>query len=94
MNVTGVIWLEEIVDKLQRKHDVTTEEVEEALTSKARIRRLESGHVEGEDLYAASGRTRSGRYLMVFFVYKTTHQALIISAREMTDKERRLHGKK
>ena len=31
--------------------------------------------------------------LMVFFGYKTSHEALIISAREMTDKER-LHAKK
>jgi hypothetical protein len=38
---------------------------------------LLSGDVAGEDLYAAMGQTEVGRYLMVFFVYKTTGEALV-----------------
>ncbi|PIQ94704.1 MAG: hypothetical protein COV68_03235, partial [Nitrospirae bacterium CG11_big_fil_rev_8_21_14_0_20_41_14] len=45
--------------------------------------------VKGEDLYRALGQTDSGRYLTVFFIYKETHEALVISARDMTDKERK-----
>lgn len=93
MRITGVIWLEPVVDKLQRKHRVTTDEVEEALASRPRFRRLEAGNVQGEDLYAALGRTRAGRYLIVFFVYKTSAEALIVSAREMTGNEKRLYGR-
>ena len=44
---------------------------------------------EGEDLYAALGRTESGRYLIVFFIYKLSGEAFILSARDMDDKERK-----
>ena len=55
---------------------------------------IETGDVAGEDIYAAMGQTEAGRYLIVFFVYKTTGEALVISARDMTRKERRAYGKK
>jgi len=31
MKITGIIWLREVVDKLARKHNLTTVEVEEVL---------------------------------------------------------------
>jgi len=40
------------------------------------------------------GQTDSGRYVIVFFVRKTTQEALIVSARDMTDSERKLYEKK
>lgn len=76
------------------KHQVTTEEVDEALATTRRFRFVETGDVEGEDMYAAMGRTAAGRYLLIYFVYKTTKEALIISAREMTKKEKRAYAKK
>ena len=94
MKVTGIIWLREVVDKLAWKHQVTTEEVEEALAAARRFRFIETGDVEGEDLYATMSRTAAGRYLITYFVYKTTKEALIISAREMTRKEKRAYAKK
>jgi uncharacterized DUF497 family protein len=46
-------------------------------------------------VYAAFGRTGGGRRLLVFFVYKPrTHEALILSAREPSRRERRLYEKK
>ena len=48
----------------------------------------------GENLYAALGQTDAGRYLIVFFVYKTTREALLISARDMSKKERRQYEKR
>jgi len=94
MRVTGLIWLRDVVDKLTWKHQVTTEEVEEALTSATSFRFLERGDVRGEDLYAARGRTAAGRFLIVYFVYKTTGEALIVSARQMTKKEKRSYAEK
>ena len=94
MKITGVIWPRNIIDKLLWKHNVTTEEVEEIFCGSPRYRYIETGDVEGEDLYAALGQTESGRYLTVFFVHKFTGQALIISARDMTKQERRAYGKK
>jgi len=94
MKVTGIIWLRSVVDKLQWKHNVTTDAVEEIFNRSPRYRFIETGDVEGEDLYAALGQTESGRYLVVYFVHKARGEALIVSAREMTKKERRTYGKK
>ncbi|HEX3529782.1 MAG TPA: BrnT family toxin [Thermoanaerobaculia bacterium] len=62
--------------------------------SQHRIRFLERGTVEGEDLYAAMARTPAGRYLIIYFVFKTTGEALIVSAREMTKKEKKTYADK
>ncbi len=67
MKVTGVIWLRDVVDKISWKHHVTTDEVEEVLGRRPLYRFIETGDVEGEDLYAALGRTEAGHYLSVFF---------------------------
>jgi len=40
------------------------------------------------------GQTEEGRYLIVYFVHKLKGEALIVSARDMTKKERRSYGKK
>jgi uncharacterized DUF497 family protein len=94
MRITGIVWLRNVVDKLEWKHSVTPDEVEEIFNRSPRYRLIESGDVEGENLYAALGQTTSGRYLIVYFVHKTTGEALIVSAREMTPKERKIYGKK
>ncbi len=46
---------------------------------------------KGENLYVAYGQTNSGRYLIVFFVRKNKTAALPISARDMTQSERRYY---
>ncbi len=94
MRLTGVIWLRDVVDKLAWKHNVATDEVEEALRYARRFRLIERGDVEGEDLYVAMGQTAAGRYLIIYFVHKRTGEALIISARDMTKKEKRSYAKK
>ena len=92
MRLYEVIWKEAFVDKLERKHRVMPEEVEDVLFSKPHIRRAEKGHVQGEDLYVAYGQTAAGRYLVVFFILKYQTAALPISAREMTPAERRYYA--
>jgi uncharacterized DUF497 family protein len=94
MQITGVIWLRNIVDKLAWKHQVTTDEVEEVLNNSPRYKFTETGNIEGENLYVAFGRTDAGRYLSIFFVHKTSGEALIISARDMTRIERKSYAKK
>ena len=64
------------------------------LQSKPKFRFVEKGHREGENVYSALGQTEAGRYLIVFFVYKTTNAALVISARDMTRGERKRYEKK
>jgi uncharacterized DUF497 family protein len=90
MRLHEIIWKDSVVDKLEAKHGVLTEEVEHVLFSGPHVRRVQKGRVRGEDLYAAYGRTDGGRLLIVFFIRKQ-FAALPISAREMTDAERRYY---
>lgn len=69
-------------------------EVEEVVSGNYRIFKRESGKVEGEDLYNVLGRTRAGRYLSVFFIKKLGNKVLIITARDMNQRERRRYEKK
>jgi uncharacterized DUF497 family protein len=94
MRVPRIIWLPDIEDKLSEKHAVLAEEVEEILFDSPHIRFVEKGHREDEDLYAAYGQTTAGRWLIVFFILKEQHKALIISARDMDRKERRLYARR
>lgn len=94
MRISGIIWLRKIVDKLAVKHHVEPHEVEQALSNQPKIRFVEKGDRPDEDVYMALSRTDAGRYLAILFVYKRTHEALILSARNMAPKERRQYGKK
>jgi len=94
LRISGLIWLEEIIKKIISKHRVNPDEVHEVLNSSTHFRYVEKGHRPGENIYSALGRTGSGRFLVVFFVYKKGKQALILSARDMTDAERKRYEKK
>jgi uncharacterized DUF497 family protein len=89
MQLHEIIWKDRFIDKIEVKHGVSVNEVEEILFGKPHVRRARKGHVKGEDLYTAYGQTTGGRYLIVFFIRKEHAAALPISARDMTDSE---HG--
>jgi uncharacterized DUF497 family protein len=93
MRIVGFIWLEEIVEKLEVKHQVMPDEVEELFVNQPAITRMKKGHFRGEDVYRALGQTEAGRYLVVFFIHKVTHEALILSARDMDAKERKTYAR-
>jgi uncharacterized protein len=93
MQIEDFIWLDEIIDKLEVKHHVSTDEVEQVFESNPHFRYVAKGRRhKKEDVYAAYGNTQAGRYLTVFFIYKPGKLALIISARDMDDKERKRYG--
>ena len=89
MKIEHIVWLEEIIEKLDRKHNVQQYEVREVLDNEPYFRFVEKGHRPDENVYAAMGQTEGGRYLIVVFVYKRDKSALVLSAREMTQGERR-----
>ncbi len=93
MKITGIIWYEKIIEKLERKHNVKQYEVREVFVRKPEFRYIEKGQTPGENVYAASGRTRAGRFIILFFIYKTDQHALILSARSMTESERKKYEK-
>jgi uncharacterized DUF497 family protein len=92
LKIKGIIWIDEIIEKLDRKHHVMQHEVREVLRNGPHFRYVEKGHHPGEDVYAALGRTDAGRYLIIFFVHKLDRRALIVSAREMTGSERKRYA--
>lgn len=94
MKPEDLIWLPDIVDKLIDKHQVEPEEVEEVFTQRPRVFRGPKGHYPGEDVYYALGHTEAGRHLFVVFIRKKDGRGLILSARDMTAKERRRFRKK
>ncbi len=94
MRIKDVIWQEQFVDKLMEKHGVYPDEAEDVLFGRNRMRQVARGQVCGEDVYEALGQTVSVRYLIVIFVWKLDGDALVISARDMSDRERRRYDRK
>ena len=86
-----IIWKDQFVEKLARKHRVSVLEGEETLGEKPHIRRVSKGRVKDENVYAAFGQTNAGRYLIVFYIRKVSGAILPISARDMDDAERKYY---
>lgn len=94
MNIEGIIWLRTVIDKLAFKHHVEIHEVEELFAGDPKFRYVEKGERQDENVYMALGQTDAGRYLMVVFIHKRTKEALILSARDMVENERKMYGRK
>ena len=95
MQIDYIVCPDDIEEKLARKHQVKLREARQALLNNPRIRFAEKGYTEGEDVYTAFGQTFGGRYLSVFFVFKPKdNTAVIISARDMSKKERKSYAQK
>ena len=67
MRINRAIILRTFAEKIERKHQVTPDEIRQIFDNRPHFRRLEKGHVAGEDVYGAYGRTHAGRFLSVFF---------------------------
>ncbi|MBM2812763.1 MAG: uncharacterized protein HW416_3522 [Chloroflexi bacterium] len=93
MGITKIVWLQQFEEKCRVKHGVTRDEVAELFAGAPRLGFVERGMRRDEDVYAARGQTRAGRYLVVFFVHKLDGSALIISARDMSAGERRSYAR-
>lgn len=92
--IENFIWPQDIVEKCIQKHSIYEPEVESVFFGKPRFYFREKGDVEGEDLYQCLGQTDDGRYVTIYFIEKKTGEALIISARDMTQKEKKRYAKK
>ena len=95
MEIESFLWLAEIIEKLEVKHNVETWEVEEVFANKPQIQYYQRGNRPGENVCTALGQTEAGRYLFVVFIYKPRNQdrrisrAVVTSARDMDKKERK-----
>ncbi len=93
MVITEIIWKDQFVEKLARKHGVSVAEAEETLRAAPHLRKVGKGNVKGENVYAAYGQSAAGRYLVVIYIRKPKGVILPISARDMDDAERRYYEK-
>lgn len=94
MRIDNFIWLPNIVEKVGTKHGAIPEEIEEVFFNQPKYRFVELGQRKGDNVYSAAGQTDSGRYLIVFFIYKSPASAMILSARDMDRKERKRYERK
>jgi len=77
-----------ILEKIEAKHGVSFEEAEEAcLGEKTHVRRSREG------LYKVFGRTLAGRYLLVVLIEVGGGVWRVVTARGMTNSERRQYEK-
>ena len=93
MYIDDFAWLPQVVEKLEQKHQVTCREVEGIFFNRPLVRFHEKGRTEGEHMYTALGQSDTGRYLVVFFIRKLDNRALIVSARDMSEAERKRYGR-
>lgn len=75
-----------ILEKIEAKHHISFSEVEEACLSERR--HVRKGR---EGLYKLFGQTASGRYVLVVLANLGGGDWKVVTAREMTDSERRLY---
>ena len=77
-------WDDGIVLHLALGHGIEPEEAEEVLALCPFVRRTKRGH------YAAFGRTRAGRLLVIVFERKPRRTARVITGWDMSPQERRV----
>ncbi|MBF0409861.1 MAG: BrnT family toxin [Candidatus Riflebacteria bacterium] len=94
MKIRNIILLPQYEEKIAPKHNVTKDEIESLFANRRKDFFWEYGDRTGEDFYSSLSRSSDGRYIAVFFILKLNGDALIISARDMDDKERKRYGKK
>lgn len=83
MEIHGIIWNIRIVEKIIDKHDLYPQEVEEVFQNRYALRSV-------SDIYHLLGRTNAGAY--VFVVFRKQYDCIkVITARPMTDAEKRLY---
>jgi uncharacterized protein len=86
MRIHQFIWPADRIDHIAQ-HDVTPEEVEEVCFGRAFVQRAKS---EGRNpLYYVLGQTEAGRYLFCVVIRFPDGRGYPVTARPMTDKERR-----
>lgn len=86
MEIEKLVWNPRTQKKVAEKHGLSRWEVEEVFFGDYQIRR--SGN-----LYYAYGQSAAGRYIFVVFLYLGRDRAQVVTARDMTQKERRLYQK-
>ena len=84
MEIKRLVWDRKTREKVAKKHHLSRQEVEEVFAGDYHIRRFDK-------LHHAYGQSAAGRYLFVVFLPLGRGRAQVVTAREMTQRERRLY---
>ena len=87
MRAANFDWDAQNMDHIAR-HGVEPDEAESVLDDSPLILRSEDGK------YLAYGQTDEGRYLLVVFVRRSATSIRVISARDMTEAEKKRHRRR
>jgi len=87
---TGFQWDDGNIDKNWEKHSVSFLECEEVFFNELLVVAPEYVNTRGEERYIVLGKTDSGRRLLVVFALRD-RKIRVISARDMSKKERRYY---
>ncbi len=87
MRISTFLWDDRNIDHVAA-HGAEPWEVEQVFGQAPKVRRAR------DDRHLALGRTQAGRYLVVVFRYLGNGVVRVLTAREMSVKERRSYGKK
>ena len=87
MDIYDFQWSGKVIIKVVSKHNVLPEEVEQVFRNKHFVKRQ-------KNVLLAYGKSISGRYLFVVFQRKGANQLKLITARDMTKKERKLYRRR
>jgi uncharacterized protein len=91
MRIHELVWPQERIDHIAL-HGVTAEEVEEVCFGQPLVQRAKS---EGENpVYYVLGQTDAGRYLFCVIISFPDGNGYPVTARPMTNKEKRLFRKR
>ena len=85
--IRGFLWDDENVEHIGR-HGVSPDEVEEVLSGNPLVLRGRDGR------HLAYGPSLGGRYLFAVYVSRRGAGARVLTARDMTEKEKRLYRAK
>lgn len=86
-------WNKGNINKNLKKHNVTDREAEEVFRNKPLFINKDTRHSDKEARFQALGKTNKGRLLFISFTIRK-NKVRIISARDMSRKERREYEEK
>jgi len=91
--ITRLLWDREILEKVKKKHRLTPKEVEEACFRLERLV-LRGPKRRRKKRYLIYSQTEAGRYLLIVLEPLGKGKARVITARDLTDRERRFYQKR
>jgi len=66
MKITGFIWFDDVIEKIETEHHVTMAEVEEVFDKKTKFKKMRKGKFRGRMFTERSGKLKIGAIWLCF----------------------------